>query len=31
VRDIPSAHDVIERIIDQAAAVLRGGSTLVEG
>jgi nitronate monooxygenase len=31
VRDIPSAHDVIERIIDQAAAVLRGGATLVKG
>jgi nitronate monooxygenase len=31
VRDIPSAQDVIERIIDQAAAVLRGGATLVKG
>jgi nitronate monooxygenase len=31
VSDIPLAHDVIERIIDQAAAVLRGGATLVKG
>jgi nitronate monooxygenase len=29
VRDIPSARDVIERIIDQAVAVLRSGATLV--
>jgi nitronate monooxygenase len=29
VRDIPSARDVIERIVDQAALVLRGGATLV--
>jgi nitronate monooxygenase len=28
VRDIPSARDVIERIVDQAAAVLRSGATL---
>jgi nitronate monooxygenase len=31
VRDIPSAQDVIERIIDQATAVLRDGPTLVSG
>ena len=29
VRDIPSARDLIERIVDQAAAVLRGGAGLV--
>ncbi len=29
VRDIPSARDVIERIVDQAADVLRGNATLV--
>jgi nitronate monooxygenase len=29
VRDIPSAREVIERIVDQAAAVLRGGAGLV--
>jgi len=29
VRDIPSARDVIERIVDQAAAVLRSGAALV--
>jgi nitronate monooxygenase len=29
VRDIPSAREVIERIVDQAAAVLRGGAALV--
>ena len=31
VRDIPSARDVIERIVDQAASVLRGGAALVRG
>jgi NAD(P)H-dependent flavin oxidoreductase YrpB (nitropropane dioxygenase family) len=31
VRDIPSAHDVMERIVDQAAAVLRGGAAMVKG
>jgi nitronate monooxygenase len=31
VRDIPSARDVIERIVDQAATVLRSGATLVRG
>jgi nitronate monooxygenase len=31
VRDIPSARDVIERIVDQAAQVLKGGATLVRG
>lgn len=29
VRDIPSARDVIERIVDQAASVLQRGATLV--
>ena len=29
VRDIPSAREVIERIVDQAALVLRGGAALV--
>jgi len=29
VRDIPSAQDLIERIVDDAAAVLRSGATLV--
>ncbi len=29
VRDIPSARDLIERIVDQAAAVLRRGAALV--
>jgi len=29
VRDIPSARDVIERIVDQAAAVLQSGAALV--
>lgn len=29
VHDIPSARDVIERIVDQAASVLRGGAALV--
>jgi len=29
VRDIPSARDVIERIVDQAAAVLRSGAAMV--
>jgi nitronate monooxygenase len=29
VRDIPSARDVIERIVDQAAAVLQRGAALV--
>jgi nitronate monooxygenase len=31
VRDIPSARDVIERIVDQAASVLRGGAAMVRG
>ena len=31
VRDIPSARDVIERIVDEAAAVLQRGATLVRG
>ena len=31
VRDIPSARDVIERIVDQAAAVLRAGPAIVSG
>ena len=31
VRDIPSAREVIERIVDQAAAVLQGGAALVRG
>jgi len=31
VRDIPSARDVIERIVDEAAAVLRAGAALVRG
>ena len=31
VRDIPSARDVIERIVDQAASVLRHGAALVRG
>jgi nitronate monooxygenase len=29
VRDIPSARDVIERIVDEAAAVLKGGAAMV--
>ena len=29
VRDIPSAREVIERIVDQAASVLQGGAALV--
>jgi hypothetical protein len=29
VRDIPSAREVIERIVDQAASVLRDGAALV--
>jgi len=29
VRDIPSAREVIERIVDQAAAVLNAGAALV--
>lgn len=31
VRDIPTAREVIERIVDEAAAVLRGGAALVRG
>ena len=31
VRDIPSARDVIERIVEEAAAVLRGGAAMVRG
>ena len=31
VRDIPSARDVIERIVDEAASVLRGGAAMVRG
>ena len=31
VRDIPSAGEVIERIVEQAASVLRGGAALVRG
>lgn len=31
VRDIPSARDVIERIVEEAASVLRGGAALVRG
>ena len=31
VRDIPSARDVIQRIVDEAAAVLRGGAAMVKG
>ncbi len=31
VRDIPSARDVIERIVDQAASVLQLGATMVRG
>ena len=31
VRDIPGAREVIERIVDEAAAVLRGGAALVKG
>jgi nitronate monooxygenase len=31
VRDIPSARDVIERIVDEAAAVLRGRAAMVKG
>jgi nitronate monooxygenase len=31
VRDIPSARDVIERTVDQAAAVLRAGAAMVRG
>lgn len=30
VRDIPSARDVIERVVDQAVSVLRAGATLVD-
>jgi nitronate monooxygenase len=29
VRDIPLAREVIERIVDEAASVLRRGATLV--
>jgi nitronate monooxygenase len=29
VRDIPSARDVIERIVEEAASVLRGGAAMV--
>jgi nitronate monooxygenase len=29
VRDIPSARDVIERIVDEAASMLRGGAAMV--
>src|SRR5262245_4628454 len=31
VRDIPAAADVIERIVDEAAAVLRSAAALVRG
>jgi nitronate monooxygenase len=31
VRDIPGAREVIERIVDEAAATLRGGAALVRG
>jgi nitronate monooxygenase len=31
VRDIPGAREVIERIVDEAAAVLRGSAALVRG
>lgn len=31
VRDIPTAREVIERIVDEAAAVLHGGAALVHG
>ncbi len=31
VRDIPTAREVIERIVDEAAAVLHGGAALVRG
>ena len=31
VRDIPAAADVIERIVDEAVAVLRSGAALVRG
>jgi nitronate monooxygenase len=31
VRDIPSARDVIERIVDEAAAVLKGRAAMVKG
>jgi nitronate monooxygenase len=31
VRDIPTAREVIERIVDEAIAVLQGGATLVRG
>lgn len=31
VRDIPGAREVIERIVDEAAAVLKGGAALVRG
>jgi hypothetical protein len=31
VRDIPAARDVIEQIVEEAAAVLRGGAALVRG
>jgi nitronate monooxygenase len=29
VRDIPSTRDVIERVVGEAAAILRGGAALV--
>jgi len=29
VRDIPGAREVIERIVEEAAAVLRGGAAMV--
>jgi hypothetical protein len=31
VRDIPSAREVIERIVDEAASVLRRGAAAVRG
>ena len=31
VRDIPTAREVIERIVDEAASVLKGGAALVRG
>jgi len=31
VRDIPAAREVIERIVEEAAAVLKGGAALVRG
>jgi nitronate monooxygenase len=31
VRDIPTAREVIERIVDEAASVLHGGAALVRG